>query len=285
MNGRPQRHPTHTAGVEHTVLALFVLGVVASTTVFVHAMSGVSLSLPIDRPELQQPPVILSANLVEGTHEQNTPKAPVVNTAPENELPTILPSHVFLKVPFVSQAPLGVWTAPWNEACEEAAVFMAMQWVNRGGTITAKTASAEILRIIAFENATFGYHSDTTLRETAKIFTRLYRYDNIKLSYDITLDDVRRELASGNIVLLPVAGSLLKNPYFATPPPYHMVVAVGYDDSSREIIVQEPGTRRGENYRYAYDILSNAIHDWTGSDATITTGRKGMIVVHPVTAE
>ena len=179
----------------------------------------------------------------------------------------------------------GVWTVPWNEACEEVSVFMAMQWATHADPITAKTASTEILKIVAFENAAFGYHNDTTLRETAKLFTRFYHYDNIELSYDISIDDIRRELASGNVVLLPAAGSLLKNPYFSSPPPYHMVVAVGYDDVSREFIVQEPGTRRGENYRYSYDTLSNAIHDWTGNNATMTTGRKGMIVVRPPTLE
>lgn len=286
MKDTPDRRPVNIAGVEHTVFAIFILGVAASTTVFVHAMNGIPVPLPTGTPEPKQPPIILSANLAEGTQEQNEPpEAPRETATHESKPLRKLPSHVFLNAQFIPQAPLGVWSAPWDEACEEVSVFMAVQWAKRATPVTASEASAEILKIVAFENANFGYHNDTTLRETAKLFTRFYQYDNIELSYDISLDDIRAELASGNVILLPVAGSLLENPFFASAPPYHMVVAVGYDDTSREFIVLEPGTKRGANYRYSYDTLWNAIHDWTGSNATITTGRKGMIVVRPATAE
>ena len=60
-----------------------------------------------------------------------------------------------------------------------------------------------------------------------------------------------------------------------------MVVVRGYDDVAKEFIVNDPGTRFGEGYRYPYATLWAASHDWTGSDATVTAGRKAMIVVEP----
>ena len=98
---------------------------------------------------------------------------------------------------------------------------------------------------------------------------------------DITVADVRGALAAGNLVLLPAAGKLLGNPYYAQPPLYHMVVVVGYDDEAEEFIVHDPGTRRGKNFRYKYDTLWNAVHDWTGDPKTILGGEKAMIVVAP----
>lgn len=269
-----------TAGVEHTALAIFVLGVLATSGVFFHALAGVPITFPVNGFSPGQSLATLSSRI---TNDAVPPAEPKEAAVTENKGSLIIPSHVFMNVPFTPQAPHAKWGPPWNEACEEASVLMAMDWVF--GTSVASDpdmASAAIQNIIAFENKNFGYHNDTALRETAKIISRFYTYSGAEVIYDITIDDVRYELASGNLVILPLAGYLLRNPNFSTAPPYHMVVAVGYDDTAREFIVQEPGTRRGENYRYSYDTLTNTIHDWTGSNVTMTSGRTGMIVVHPV---
>lgn len=189
-----------------------------------------------------------------------------------------LPPQVDLDVPFMAQAPYGDWSSPYDEACEEASVLMAVAWM-RGQTLSAAQADVEILRLVDFENYYFGYNSDTALRETLKLITDYYHYPHARIFYDISIDDIRRALVAGDIVILPVAGALLLNPNYVSPPPYHMVVVKGYDEQARELIVNDPGTRHGEDYRYPYDTLWNAIHDWTGSDKTVMNGRKGMIVV------
>ena len=93
----------------------------------------------------------------------------------ENKSDLILPARALMNVPFTPQAPFGKWDPPWNEACEEASVLMAMDWV-RGTTVASNpdTASDEIKHIIAFESAAFGYHNDTAIKETAKIIQRFY---------------------------------------------------------------------------------------------------------------
>ena len=60
-----------------------------------------------------------------------------------------------------------------------------------------------------------------------------------------------------------------------------MVVIIGYDDQTREFIVHEPGTKQGNKFRYRYENLVHAIHDWTGNPATILEGKKTMLVIHP----
>ena len=152
-----------------------------------------------------------------------------------------LPTSVRIKVPFSPQAPFFDWSDPYAEACEEASVAMAMAWV-RGRNLTPETANAEILNMVAYENFYFGYNADTALRETAKIFTRYYGYKKIREVYDINPGDIKLELASGNIVIVSAAGTLLANPYYASPPPYHMLVIKGYDDISKEFITNDPWT-------------------------------------------
>lgn len=184
-------------------------------------------------------------------------------------------------VPFTPQAPWGDWSLPFGEACEEASVLMAVSWARGIRTLSPVQAEREILSQVSFENHTFGYNHDTSLAQTLKLFTRHYGYRNVSLRYDITLQDIKRELASGNVVLVPVAGALLGNPYYTSPPPYHMVVIRGYDDVAGEFIVNDPGTRYGAGFRYSSGRLWDAVHDWTGSEETILTGRKGIIVVYP----
>lgn len=211
--------------------------------------------------------------------------APAIVRAERASVPAVchtrdLPPHVDLDVPFTAQAPYGDWSAPYEEACEEASVLMAVAWA-QGRVITPEQANTEILKMVDFENYYFGYHSDTALRETEKLITQYFGYPAAAVFYDISPDDIRSALADGNAVIVPIAGALLPNPYFLDIPPYHMVVIRGYDDALREFLVNDPGTRHGEQYRYPYDMLWNAIRDWTGSDETILNGRKGMIVVAP----
>ena len=58
---------------------------------------------------------------------------------------------------------------------------------------------------------------------------------------------------------------------------YHNLFLVGYDGD--KIIANDPGTKRGESYKYEIDILYNAIHDFTGYLEDMEKGRKAMIVL------
>lgn len=209
---------------------------------------------------------------------------PLNKASPDRQAPPALPAAAFIPgVPFTPQAPQDDWSLPFSEACEEASVLMAVSWARGVSALSPIQAEREILGQVAFEDYAFGYNHDTSLAQTVKLFTRYYGYPNVALAYDIRPEDIKRELSRGNLVLVPVAGVLLANPYYASPPPYHMVVVRGYDDVAGEFIVNDPGTRRGAGFRYPSIRLWEAIHDWTGSDATISSGHKGMIVVRPET--
>lgn len=209
-------------------------------------------------------------------------QTPEVN--PKSEPKPITPPSpaTFLidQVPFTPQAPHAVWDALHEDACEEAAVLMAARYASgeRSGLINPDTAEAEIQKIVAWERDKFGYFEDTTVEQTAQILREYYGLNNVSVRHDISISDIKKELGQGKLVIVPAAGRLLGNPFFKQPGPiYHMLLLIGYTKDT--IITNDPGTKRGEGFRYKNETLYHAIHDWTGNDDTIETGRKVMIVV------
>ncbi|MCK5081231.1 MAG: hypothetical protein KAQ63_03635 [Candidatus Moranbacteria bacterium] len=89
-----------------------------------------------------------------------------------------------------------------------------------------------------------------------------------------------KQLSEGSIFIIPAAGQVLENPYFRNDGPlYHALVVVGYDNKKEEFIVNDPGTRRGEGFRYSYENLWESIRDFTGRKADILEGEKNVILV------
>lgn len=201
-----------------------------------------------------------------------------------------LPSKAYLSVPFLCQAPSGNWGQPWQDACEEAAIVMAMKYV-KGEELGKKAAGVpfapwalegrqEILKLVGFQNKNYGGHYDLNAEQIAKLIKDYYQYHQIEVCYDITIDDIKKELAEGNVVIAPMAGRLLGNPYYTPPgPAYHNMLFIGYDDQVGKFIANDAGTKRGRNYRYKYKVAYNAIHDWTGNKKTISKGRRAIIIV------
>ena len=195
---------------------------------------------------------------------------------PSKQEPEI-PQEYDLKVPFVPQAPFGVWDDLHNNACEEASVLL-VHYFKQNKSLSKEQADKEIKAMVDSQIKKYGKHKDLTAQETADLAKEFYGYKNIKVIYDFTWDDVKKEIAQGNPVIVPAAGRLLKNPNFRRPGPiYHMFVIRGY--TKDEIITNDVGTRNGERYRYSYTILNNALHDWTGNPDTIQTGKRAMLVI------
>lgn len=187
-----------------------------------------------------------------------------------------LPASVNLNVPFTPQAPHANWDLPYKETCEEASLLMVARYKRGEPIVSREDADKEILELVEFENNYFGYYEDTTAEETAKIARKYYGFESTEVVYDFTIEDIKKELAQGNPVLVPAAGRQLGNPYFRRPGPlYHMLVIRGY--TKDKFITNDPGTRRGEKFVYDYDVLMNAVHDWNGGE--VESGRRVMIVV------
>ena len=137
-----------------------------------------------------------------------------------------------------------------------------------------------ILAMTEFEVKTYGSHEDTAAAQTAQLVEDYYGYDT-EVRYDITLDDIKRELVKGNPVIVPTHGQVLENPYFTPPGPlYHMLVITGYTED--RFITNDPGTKRGENLSYSYENMEKSIQDWGLVDWDTGNGTHGpsaMIII------
>ncbi len=186
-----------------------------------------------------------------------------------------LPPSVLIKVPFATQAPLSNWDALHEESCEEASLILVEHYLNGKG-ITPQEMEDEIQKLVQWETDN-GYTYDVTVDELKAIANKVYGLKGTVIT-DVSINSLKKELAAGHPIIIPAAGQTLGNPYFSGDgPPYHMLVVVGYD--SKNFITNDVGTRRGEGYKYSYDTLINAIHDWNGSTETIQSGRKAILVV------
>ena len=196
----------------------------------------------------------------------------------KNDFIAELPEEIILEVPFTSQAPFGDWSYPFNHTCEEAVVLMAHYYVEGKTSIDPAQARKELLDLVEFEEKNYGFHEDTDTAQTAQLIKDYYGY-SVKVEYDISLEDIKKELAKGNPVIVPTAGRLLNNPYFKPPGPlYHMLLVKGYN--STEFITHDTGTIRGENFVYSYQALENSIHDLGGENLeNIASGRPAMISI------
>lgn len=175
-----------------------------------------------------------------------------------------------LKVPFTLQAPYSDWRQPWQDACEEATILIVDQYYKgfEAERIPKKIAHDEILRIVNIENKHFGFNKDTNVEQIVELINNFFNWE-AKVVNNPSVEDIKSELDQGKPVIVPLYGKLLNNPYFLQGgPDYHTVVVKGYDNETQEFITQEPGVGRGLDYRYSYDTLVNAMHDFLPGNKT-----------------
>lgn len=114
-----------------------------------------------------------------------------------------------------------------------------------------------------------------TAEQSARVVSDFLKL-KVQIIKDPTVDQIKTGIAQGKLVLVPAAGRLLSNPFFKSPGPlYHMLVVKGY--TATQFITNDPGTRRGENYPYGFDVVLDANHDWNNGDP-VNGSRKVIIV-------
>lgn len=179
-------------------------------------------------------------------------------------------------VPFTSQAPLANWDEVHQEACEEASVLMVLRYFQGKLLGTPEEANKDIEALVE-RNTALGFPVDST---AAEIITLIHDQDpslSSELVKDPTADDIKNILSAGKLIIVPAAGQQLGNPYFTAPGPrYHMLVLRGYTPDGY-VITNDPGTKRGKQYVYSWNVLLDAIHDWNGGD--VENGAKVVVVV------
>ncbi len=193
--------------------------------------------------------------------------------------PAELKSTVTLKVPFTAQAPTSNWDELHNEACEEASAIMAYEYFigNKQSVLPAKDVETEISKLTNWQTKNQGYNLDQTSPEVAKMVQSVY---NLKVDIAPNFDEpqIKQALNDGNLIIISFNGRLLGNPNYKAPGPvHHMMVITGYD--SKGFIANDPGTKKGQNYHYTYDILHTAAAEWSQEDKTTHADQKIALII------
>jgi|SRR3989338_10573854 len=201
--------------------------------------------------------------------EDKDPKPEIVNPK----------SSLLLPVPFTSQAPTANWDELHNEACEEASSIMANEYFsgNKNTTLAPAFVEGEISKLTDWQDKNFGYHLSINTQETVRMIKEVYGL-NAEIMENFNVDTIKKALTEGKLILVPANGRLLGNPNFKSPGPiYHMLVIRGY--TSNSIITNDPGTRKGLNYPYTFDVLYNANGDYSHETHEVDLSKKMVIAV------
>ncbi len=197
--------------------------------------------------------------------------------------PKIAFAETTIPVPFTPQAPHANWAQPWQDACEETVIVMVdyyySNFTNRN--VPKDLAADSILKIYNLKTNTYGYSLDENANLIVELINNYYPWE-AKIVKNPSLVEIKKEIDAGRPVILPVHGKYLFNRYFKdSGPDYHTIVISGYDDNNKEFITQEPGTKRGLDFRYSYDRLLYAMHDYLPGKKT-KYGSKVAIFTSPI---
>lgn len=205
------------------------------------------------------------------------------NDVGENIVRLDIKDKIFIdNIPFTTQSPFANWeNSMQQDGCEEASSIMAMKWV-QNENLEKEDALNYILNISEYIEEKYGEYRDISVYDIKNwIFNDYFKYENVEVLENVTKETIINKLNNNNILLIPTNGRLLENPNFVSPgPKTHMVVILGYDIEKNIFIVNDPGTRLGENYEYNMDILYNAIYSYpTGYHEDVDFVEKNIIVV------
>lgn len=183
-------------------------------------------------------------------------------------------------MPFISQAPKGKWDKIHEEACEEASLLLAHYFIKGRELVLSEEAESDLQKLLNFTQNVYPKKEDINIQELNEVAKRYFNYENFKILLDPKEIDLENILKNKSIIIMPASGRTLKNPYFKNPGPlYHMLVISGFDSERKVFITQDPGTKRGKNYEYPYEIIIDSIHDFDSNKEEILKGKKVILIV------
>jgi hypothetical protein len=196
------------------------------------------------------------------------PKAAVVVQAGTSPQPVAtasdkpLPSSVLIKVPYTSQAPHNDWPSH-EDYCEAAALVMYAGYLHgdKRETIPPEEADRSMTQVIVWEREQYhSSHPDLTLDQMGETAAHFWQFAPVVMPAD--LDSVKRQLAAGHPVVIPVMthgapGGQALSPHYGRANVYHVMLITGYDGS--QVYTNDAGFMQGENQAYQWSVLESAM--------------------------
>lgn len=188
-----------------------------------------------------------------------------------------------LPVPFTMQAPYSQWgVQPWEDACEESVTIMISRFYagDRSQRLSKKLATNMIQHVVNLEEYLFGFNKDTNADQMVTIINNFLNWE-ARVVENPSVEAIKQEIDAGRPIIMPFYGKRVNNPHFKNGgPDYHTAVIKGYDDATQDFITNEPGNGWGLDYRYSYDTLMDAMHDFLPDNRT-QFGRKVAVFTNP----
>jgi hypothetical protein len=203
------------------------------------------------------------------------------NFEEKKEIIATVPNKYLISLPFVEQAPEKNWDQPWQDACEEASL-LTVQYFYQDKKPNLKQIKNDILSLIDYENK--NEMTESINISQMSILSRDYLSLKSKIIENPTINQLKEYISQNIPVIVPTSGKILfkENKHFNDGGPYyHNVVLVGYDDSKKQFIVHDVGTKSGKNFHYSYDLLIDSIHDFPDSNKKedINNGQKRVLIL------
>ncbi len=189
----------------------------------------------------------------------------------ESQVKAKLPESFQLQVPFVCQAPFADWDIQEN-SCEEAAILMDYSYIEKK-SLSSEYADKEFLVMRQWQASHYGQEKDMTCTEAAKFTNDYYGFKNSQSFNNITANDIKRQISSGNLVIVPVMTHSLLNPHYGAKSVYHFVLIKGYNKEG--VITNDAGVKEGESYFYPWDVVFSAIDAQT---PVMNQGRSMLVI-------
>lgn len=175
------------------------------------------------------------------------------------------PKQLILDVPYINEAPDGKFSGNWKNACEEASMAMVEKYYSGINSVSVAEAKSVMQKLFDYQNKIYGSNHNSDAVRTAEIIKNVLSY-NAEIKTDPTIRNIKNQIINKQPVISLHYGFDLKNPnipFAINGSYYHMMVVVGYDDTTREFIVHDDGDQKnGTNYRYEYDLFMNSLHDY-----------------------
>ncbi|MBN1326245.1 C39 family peptidase [Candidatus Falkowbacteria bacterium] len=172
-----------------------------------------------------------------------------------------------LSVPYINEAPDNNWTGPWKNACEEASMAQIENYYLGNREVSIKEAKKFMEVHFALQNKIWGSNADSDAKRTARLINDYTSY-NATIKDNPTVAEIKKELQQKRPVISLHYGFDLKNPNIPFVPlprgtSYHMMVIIGYDDTTQEFITNDTGDRKtGKSHRYDYELFIDSLHDY-----------------------
>lgn len=163
-----------------------------------------------------------------------------------------------LPVPYISQAPDGVWINPWASACEEASIVMVEAYYKNENSIDKNAAKQKMENMFEWENEIFGKNFSTTAEETSILVVNQADFET-EVKPNPTLEEIKNELRKKRPVIAFIDQFTLNLKPRREVTSFHVIVIVGFDNTTQEFIINDPAY---PERRFPYNRTMEALHDY-----------------------